>query len=98
MIKDQRVKGIRTDTGAPTCPRCGAPEVSAYSPYTVYACGSKDYDQRPGTFVQSVSCIPDEPVPAKGCLWGIIISVGIWPLILSVMWLLNYLVKWALGT
>jgi hypothetical protein len=32
------------------CPRCGAPEVAAETPRTVYACGSSDYDQRPGTF------------------------------------------------
>lgn len=31
------------------CPRCGAPEVSAATPLTVYACGASDYDQRPGT-------------------------------------------------
>ena len=33
-----------------TCPKCGAPEVDANTPRTVYACGSSDYDQRPGTF------------------------------------------------
>ena len=32
------------------CPICGAPEISANSPRTYYACGSSDYDQRPGTF------------------------------------------------
>lgn len=39
--------------GQPTgdrCPSCGAPEVDAMTPRTVYACGSSDYDQRPGTF------------------------------------------------
>jgi len=32
------------------CPQCGAPEVDASTPSTVYSCGSSDYDQRPGTF------------------------------------------------
>lgn len=32
------------------CPNCGAQEVAAATPSTVYACGSSDYDQRPGTF------------------------------------------------
>ncbi|HHH29058.1 MAG TPA: hypothetical protein ENK57_12040 [Polyangiaceae bacterium] len=31
------------------CPKCGAPEVEAFTPRTVYACGASDYDQRPGT-------------------------------------------------
>lgn len=31
------------------CPRCGAPEVEAPGPRTVYACGSSDYDGRPGS-------------------------------------------------
>jgi hypothetical protein len=34
------------------CPNCAAPEVDASTPRTVYACGSSDYDQRPGTFEQ----------------------------------------------
>lgn len=34
------------------CPLCGSKEVAANSPATVYACGSRDYDQRPGTFVR----------------------------------------------
>ena len=32
------------------CPICAAPEVPTNTPRTVYACGSSDYDQRPGTF------------------------------------------------
>lgn len=32
------------------CPNCRAPEVEASTPRTTYACGSSDYDQRPGTF------------------------------------------------
>lgn len=39
-----------------TCPKCGAPEVSANTPRTVYACGSSDYDQRPGTFERTKEC------------------------------------------
>lgn len=39
-----------------TCPMCGAPEVDAFQPRTVYACGSSDYDQRPGTFQQGDVC------------------------------------------
>ena len=38
-------------TAEMTCPVCGAPEVITDDPRTVYACGSSDYDQRPGTFV-----------------------------------------------
>ena len=38
------------------CPKCGAVEVDAITPRTVYACGSSDYDQRPNTFTQSVQC------------------------------------------
>lgn len=38
------------------CPKCGAEEVGAMSPRTVYACGSSDYDQRPNTFKQSEAC------------------------------------------
>jgi hypothetical protein len=34
------------------CPICGAPEVDAKTPRTVYACGASDYDQRPGTLIQ----------------------------------------------
>lgn len=37
--------------GCPACPSCEAPEVEANTPRTTYACGSSDYDQRPGTFV-----------------------------------------------
>jgi len=38
------------------CPKCGAPEIEANTPKTVYKCGSMDYDQRPGTFQQSERC------------------------------------------
>ena len=39
-----------------TCPFCGAPEVERFHPRTQYACGSSDFDQRPGTFKQSDYC------------------------------------------
>jgi len=38
------------------CPKCGAEEVDAMSPRTRYACGSSDFDGRPGTFKQGDSC------------------------------------------
>lgn len=31
------------------CPNCEAPEVASSTPRTTYACGSSDYDGRPGT-------------------------------------------------
>ena len=39
-----------------SCPNCGAAEIEASTPWTVYACGSKDYDQRPGTFERKCGC------------------------------------------
>ena len=38
------------------CPKCGAVEVDAMTPRTIYACGSSDYDKRPNTFNQSEQC------------------------------------------
>jgi len=38
------------------CPKCNSEEVDAMKPRTVYECGSSDYDQRPGTFIQSDKC------------------------------------------
>ncbi len=38
------------------CPVCTEPEVEASTPRTVYACGSSDYDQRPGTFELGPRC------------------------------------------
>jgi hypothetical protein len=35
--------------GENKCPKCGAPEVDAGTPRTLYACGSSDYDQRDGS-------------------------------------------------
>ena len=40
-----------------SCPYCGWKEVDAMSPRTVYECGSSDYDQRPGTYLQSERCV-----------------------------------------
>lgn len=37
------------------CPSCGAAETESTTPRTTYACGSSDYDQRPGTFVDKCS-------------------------------------------
>ena len=42
------------------CPKCGAVEVEAMTPRTVYTCGSSDYDQRPNTFSQSEQCCLSE--------------------------------------
>lgn len=38
------------------CPECGAAEVPSNSPMTTYACGSRDYDGRPGTFSKGERC------------------------------------------
>jgi len=38
------------------CPNCFKSEVAYLSPRTVYACGSSDYDQRPGTFKKGLYC------------------------------------------
>lgn len=38
------------------CPECGAEEVPSNSPMTTYACGSRDYDGRPGTFRKGERC------------------------------------------
>lgn len=38
------------------CPKCGKEEIAVNTPKTVYACGSSDYDQRQGTFIQSDDC------------------------------------------
>src|SRR5258705_537923 len=43
---------------SPRCPVCKAKDVVAHTPRTTYACGSSDYDQRPGTFKQSPNCRP----------------------------------------
>ena len=38
------------------CPKCGAEEIDASTPRTMYACGSSDYDQRPGSFKKGPRC------------------------------------------
>lgn len=38
------------------CPECGAEEIEAGTPRTKYACGSTNYDGRPGTFVRGTGC------------------------------------------
>lgn len=38
------------------CPACGAEEVESNTPRTTYACGSSDYDGRPGTFQPGDKC------------------------------------------
>ena len=43
---------------AEKCPGCQAPETAANTPRTTYACGSSDYDQRPGTFKRGEDCKP----------------------------------------
>ena len=43
--------------GGNFCPVCGGEEVDALTPFTVYACGSRDYDGRPGTFLRGAQCI-----------------------------------------
>lgn len=49
-----------------TCPACGSPEVEANTPRTTYACGSNDYDQRPGTFKQGKHCkVKPAPISAR---------------------------------
>jgi hypothetical protein len=40
------------------CEICGAVEVDAITPRTVYACGSSDYDKRPGTHRRGNNCKP----------------------------------------
>jgi hypothetical protein len=54
---EQLGKSMDKKTGVgDCCPNCGAPEVQHNGPQTVYACGSRDLDQRPGTFMQSELC------------------------------------------
>lgn len=55
-IFPKKDKGGLMQSGPSGCPKCGAKEIEADSPRTVYACGSSDYDQRPGSFVQSEKC------------------------------------------
>jgi hypothetical protein len=41
--------------------------VPANTPRTVYACGSSDYDKRPGTFTLGKNCTPHTPFTTDGC-------------------------------
>ena len=50
----------------PRCPACAAPEVERNTPWTTYACGSKDYDQRPGTFKHLCGAREAQPSGADG--------------------------------
>ncbi len=54
-----RVVALDTPASPPVCPVCGAPEVDAMTPRTVYACGSSTYDERPGTFRGSCGEVAD---------------------------------------
>ena len=45
-----QVESHKPENHAKGCQNCGAAEVEAMTPRTVYACGSSDYDHRPGTF------------------------------------------------
>jgi len=54
-----------------SCPLCGAPEVEAYTPRTVYECGTSDYDQRPGTTNPSAECITKTITRIKELLKGL---------------------------
>jgi hypothetical protein len=57
-MAETRVRPPMTkNLNAAKCPACGAPEIDAMTPRTVYECGSSDYDQRPGTFAQSEQCM-----------------------------------------
>lgn len=47
---------MSVERGSDTCPACGAYEVPCMDPRTVYACGSRDYDGRPGTFERGADC------------------------------------------
>lgn len=56
-----RVDNIRPPMGSNVirehCPACGATEIDdTATPRTQYACGSSDYDQRPGTWAQGGAC------------------------------------------
>lgn len=50
------------------CPNCSAPEVESATPRTTYACGSSDYDRRPGTLKRSCQryCMHCLQVGGKG--------------------------------
>ena len=70
-----------------SCPKCGSEEVDALTPRTIYACGSSDYDQRPGTFKQSTSC------GEKTALDSLIIAITISAFIVLFVWVIAELVR-----
>ena len=56
-----------------SCQECGSEEIESLSPRTLYACGSSDYDQQPGTFHKGSKCCPHELSPSDVCFgisWG----------------------------
>lgn len=61
--------GMTSNVPGGKCPACGAPEVDASHPRTFYACGSSDYDQRPGTFRQGGLCVRHESIYLAGPLF-----------------------------
>lgn len=61
VILGPGTRGIVANVVPEKCPECGEPEISASTPRTVYCCGSSDYDQRPGTFIQSPECTGQKP-------------------------------------
>lgn len=69
-----------TQTNLPpeSCPVCGASEVASNGPRITYACGSSDYDQRPGTFKQASSCLPSvkEPAPTDNDTWNSLLNTN----------------------
>ena len=72
VTKGHTIVGVKNDSGinvkyvnttteeefvlGEKCPGCGASEVDAMTPRTVYACGSSDYDGRGGTFTRGSEC------------------------------------------
>lgn len=43
------------------CIKCGAEEVPFHSPFTLYACGTMSYDERPGTWRFTEKCLERVP-------------------------------------
>lgn len=70
---EERRKGMKIDerplmtSNIPKekCPKCGATETDTMTPRTTYECGSSDYDQRPGTFIQSEKCKQNETMQTE---------------------------------
>ena len=67
-----KIRPPQSKPEATVCSKCGAAEVESLSPRTRYACGSSDYDQRPGTCAgecQSKPEVSDED-PAEMAYWN----------------------------